>query len=75
VPDWSGNLWCLDAVTGAVIWQKKISDLVFAVDPNPYPKAPNSTIISRTSPVIAGSMLVSNASRDHVNVLARHVCM
>lgn len=58
VPDWNSNLWCLDAVTGAVVWQKKISDLVYTVDPAPYPKAANTTIISRTSPAIAGNLLV-----------------
>lgn len=61
VPDWSGNLWCLDAITGSIIWQRTIADLVYSVDPNPYPHTPNKTIISRTSPAVAGNLLVSPA--------------
>jgi outer membrane protein assembly factor BamB len=60
VPDWSGNLWCLDAVTGSIIWSRKISDLIFEADPNPYPTVTdNTTLISRTSPAISGGYLVS----------------
>jgi polyvinyl alcohol dehydrogenase (cytochrome) len=61
VPDWSGKLWCLDAVTGETIWSQQIHDLVLQVDPNPYPTAPAGTVISRTSPAISGSTLVGRA--------------
>jgi len=27
VPDWAGNLYAVDRATGAVVWQKKVSDL------------------------------------------------
>lgn len=60
VPDWSGKLWCLDAVTGATIWSQQILDLVLQADPDPYPAYGNAgTIISRASPAIAGNLLVS----------------
>lgn len=62
VPDCNGNLWCLDAVTGAVIWQRTIADLVYSVDPKPYPFTSNKTIISRASPAVVGNLLVSGAS-------------
>jgi polyvinyl alcohol dehydrogenase (cytochrome) len=40
-PDWGGNLWALDAKTGAVIWQHQLS----------YYDLPAGTI-SRTSPAV-----------------------
>lgn len=59
-PDWAGNLWCLDAVTGSIIWTRKISDLIYEVDPNPYPPVTDTgMLISRTSPAISGGYLVS----------------
>lgn len=58
-PDWGGSLWCLDATTGATIWTKNISQLVYQVDANPYPAATPSSIISRASPAISGSLMVS----------------
>uniref|UniRef100_A0A383VAH7 Pyrrolo-quinoline quinone repeat domain-containing protein n=1 Tax=Tetradesmus obliquus TaxID=3088 RepID=A0A383VAH7_TETOB len=59
VPDWNGNLWCLNASTSAVIWTKKILDYVLAVDPNPYPSGyTSSNIISRTSPAWADGKLI-----------------
>lgn len=60
VPDWGGNLWCLNATTSAVIWNRKVADLVYQVDPRPYPAVDsNSSIISRASPAVAGTMMVS----------------
>lgn len=64
VPDWGGRLWCLDATTGAVIWQQKIYDLVLqgatkAGEVAPYPNVTTpSTIISRASPIISGTTMV-----------------
>lgn len=59
VPDWNGNLYCLNALTGGNIWTKKISDYVFAIDPAPYPVvASNTSIMSRTSPAVSGTTLV-----------------
>ena len=58
VPDWAGNLYCLDATTGATIWRQNISQLVYSVDPAPYPDAKPSQIISRASPAIAGAVMV-----------------
>lgn len=40
-PDWGGNLWALDAATGAVIWQHQLSDYGL----------PAGTV-SRTSPAV-----------------------
>jgi len=59
VPDWAGNLWCLDANTGSTIWSKNISQLVHQADPSPSPPAPAFTIISRASPAISGGTMVS----------------
>lgn len=55
----SGNLWCLNASTSAVIWTRKILDYVLAVDPDPYPIGyTSSNIISRTSPAWADGKLI-----------------
>jgi polyvinyl alcohol dehydrogenase (cytochrome) len=43
-PDWGGNLWALDANTGAVIWQHQLSDFGL----------PAGTV-SRTSPAVQGA--------------------
>lgn len=49
----AGNLFCLDAATGNVIWQKVLLDYVLSVDPAPYPAGYSSTnIMSRTSPAV-----------------------
>ena len=58
VPDWAGNLWCLDSTTGATIWRQNISQLVYSVDAKPYPEAKPSQIISRASPAILGTIMV-----------------
>jgi hypothetical protein len=59
VPDWNGNLYCLSAATGSVIWQRKILDYVLTVDPNPTtPGYTDTNIISRTSPAVSGQRLV-----------------
>jgi polyvinyl alcohol dehydrogenase (cytochrome) len=47
VPDWGGNLFKLDARTGNVIWQHKMSEYTG-----------NATSWSRTSPAIARGMVV-----------------
>lgn len=89
VPDWSGNMWCLDATTGATIWTRKIYDLVMAIPgltPAPYPSATPVQIISRASPVISGSVMVSynmlrlftegvDYSWKHVTLLLSATCM
>jgi hypothetical protein len=66
VPDWSGKLWCLDAVTGTTIWKQTIYDLVLQVDPTPLPPASPGTVISRTSPAISGNYLVGSNCLRHV---------
>jgi polyvinyl alcohol dehydrogenase (cytochrome) len=57
VPDWSGNLYCLRAATGRVVWRKKVLDYVMAVDPLPSPPD-SAVVISRTSPAVAGDRVV-----------------
>lgn len=47
VPDWAGNLFKLDRQTGAVIWQRSISE---------YNGVPGS--MSRTTPVVHGDALI-----------------
>src|SRR5215471_17310444 len=47
VPDWGGNLFKINARTGNVIWQHKMSDYTG-----------NATSWSRTSPAIAPGMVV-----------------
>jgi polyvinyl alcohol dehydrogenase (cytochrome) len=47
VPDWGGNLFKIDAHTGAAIWQHKISEYTG-----------NATSFSRNSPAIAHGMIV-----------------
>jgi len=42
-PDFGGNLWALDADTGAVIWQVQLSTLFHL---------PIGTVVSRTSPAV-----------------------
>jgi polyvinyl alcohol dehydrogenase (cytochrome) len=42
-PDWGGNVWALDAKTGAKIWQHQLSDYDLPAD-----------TISRTSPAVQG---------------------
>jgi hypothetical protein len=44
---------------GALIWNRTIIEYVLAVDPSPYPSSySNSSIISRTSPAVAGDVMV-----------------
>jgi outer membrane protein assembly factor BamB len=31
LPDWEGHLYCLDASTGAVVWDRRVSDLLAAL--------------------------------------------
>lgn len=47
VPDWSGNLWKVNATTGAVVWHRTMTSYGFA------PSA-----ISRTTPTLAGNNLL-----------------
>uniref|UniRef100_A0A383V615 Pyrrolo-quinoline quinone repeat domain-containing protein n=1 Tax=Tetradesmus obliquus TaxID=3088 RepID=A0A383V615_TETOB len=59
VPDWGGYMYCLNADTGALIWSRPIIEYVLAVDPAPYPPSySNASIISRTSPAVAGDVMV-----------------
>ncbi|WIA28036.1 hypothetical protein OEZ86_010622 [Tetradesmus obliquus] len=59
VPDWGGYMYCLNADTGALIWSRPIIEYVLAVDPSPYPSSySNASIISRTSPAVAGDVMV-----------------
>jgi polyvinyl alcohol dehydrogenase (cytochrome) len=54
IPDWGGYLSALDAKTGAVKWQKKVSDYVgFA------------TYFSRTAPAIHGNSLIIGFNNRH----------
>lgn len=45
-PDWGGNLWALDAGTGAVIWSHQLSDYGLAANTH-----------SRTTPAVVGGKL------------------
>jgi polyvinyl alcohol dehydrogenase (cytochrome) len=47
VPDWGGNLYKIDAITGAAIWQHKMSEYTGI-----------ATSLARTSPAIARGMIV-----------------
>jgi polyvinyl alcohol dehydrogenase (cytochrome) len=57
-PDWAGNLYKLDAGTGAVIWQKLLSD---------YTGIPND--VSRTTPTLDGGSLIV-ATQDGAYLLS-----
>ena len=50
-PDWSGTIYKLDAFTGNLIWSHKMTDYGFP-----------STVISRTTPALSGSIMVLGAS-------------
>ncbi len=45
-PDWGGNLWALDAATGAVIWQHQLTDYGLPAG-----------VLSRTSPAVQNGMV------------------
>ncbi len=47
VPDWAGNLFALNQTTGALVWQKKISDYTGI-----------SGDYARTTPAVSGNMLI-----------------
>ncbi len=47
-PDWGGYLNKVDADTGALIWQKKLSDYGYNDDP---------ALVSRTSPAVLGNVV------------------
>ncbi|MBO0811780.1 MAG: PQQ-binding-like beta-propeller repeat protein [Microlunatus sp.] len=47
-PDWGGYLNKVDAKTGAVIWQRKLSDYGYNDSPG---------LVSRTSPVVVGNVV------------------
>jgi len=50
-PDWSGNLYKLDAATGATVWTHKMTDYGLC-----------SIAMSRTTPTLSGGMLIIGAS-------------
>ncbi len=50
-PDWSGNLYKLNAVTGATVWTHKMTDYGLC-----------SGVISRTTPTLYGTMVIIGAS-------------
>jgi len=50
-PDWSGNLYKLNAATGAVVWQHKMTDYGLS-----------SATMSRTTPTLAGTMVLIGVS-------------
>lgn len=54
VPDWAGNLYCINAKTGVSIWTKPLSD---------YTGNPNGSV-SRTSPAISGNQIVFGDQGD-----------
>ncbi len=45
-PDWAGNLWALDTVTGKPVWQHSMQDYGFAAG-----------TVSRTTPALSGDTL------------------
>ncbi|EWT03181.1 polyvinylalcohol dehydrogenase [Intrasporangium oryzae NRRL B-24470] len=47
-PDWGGYLNKVDATTGTLVWQKKLSDYGYNDDP---------TLVSRTSPAVVGDVV------------------
>src|ERR1700691_4652841 len=50
-PDWSGNLYKLNAATGATVWTHKLTDYGLS-----------SAMMSRTTPTLYGSMVIIGAS-------------
>jgi polyvinyl alcohol dehydrogenase (cytochrome) len=50
-PDWSGNLYKLDAGTGAVVWQHQMTDYGLSAG-----------VMSRTTPTLYDSMVIIGAS-------------
>ena len=50
-PDWSGNLYAVNATTGAVIWQDSLGSFFTAAD------GLFGTVLSRTTPTIDGNVL------------------
>ncbi|HUE23965.1 MAG TPA: FG-GAP-like repeat-containing protein [Bryobacteraceae bacterium] len=50
-PDWSGNLYKLNAATGATVWTQKMTNYGF-----------NSAVMSRTTPTLYGTMVIVGAS-------------
>ncbi|HXM44611.1 MAG TPA: PQQ-binding-like beta-propeller repeat protein [Bryobacteraceae bacterium] len=50
-PDWSGNLYKLNAATGATVWTHKMTDYGLS-----------SGVMSRTTPTLYGTMVVIGAS-------------
>ena len=50
-PDWSGNLYKLNAATGATVWQHQMTDYGLS-----------SAVMSRTTPTLWGTMVIIGAS-------------
>jgi len=50
-PDWSGNLYKLNAATGATVWTHKMTDYGLS-----------SAVMSRTTPTLYGTMVIIGAS-------------
>ena len=55
-PDWSGNLYKLNAATGVPVWTHKMTD---------YGLSP--AVMSRTTPTLYGTMVIVGASASLVN--------
>ena len=55
-PDWSGNLYKLNAATGAIVWTHKMTDYGLS-----------SAAISRTTPTLYGTMVIIGASVTLMN--------
>jgi polyvinyl alcohol dehydrogenase (cytochrome) len=60
VPDWAGNILCLDANTGAVVWKKDVESLVRAADST----AGVGGYRSRTTPIVTSTSVIFGTLRD-----------
>src|SRR6267154_5479761 len=49
-PDWGGNLWAVDAKTGAMVWGHQLTDYVPSIQPG-------QAVHSRTSPAVVGGIV------------------
>jgi hypothetical protein len=59
-----------------LIWRRAIIEYVLAVDPAPYPSGySNSSIISRTSPAVAGNIMVRSIAAARAAAAAFHYAL
>lgn len=58
VPDWEGWMYCLDAESGGVVWQRQIKDYLAALGVALPGNLGPLPILSRTSPVVFGDLVV-----------------